>query len=71
MSNNYSYYLYAVSDATGEMAMQIAFAALRQFKIDNVKIVRKAKVVDQNKIRQVVTEAKKNHGIVVHTFVSK
>ncbi len=71
MSSNYSYYLYAVSDATGEMAMNIAFAALRQFKIDNVKIVRKAKVVDSNKIKQVVAEAKKNHGIVIHTFVSK
>lgn len=71
MSSNYSYYLYAVSDATGEMAMQIAFAALRQFKIDNVKIVRKAKVVDQGKIKQVLAEAKKNHGIVIHTFVSQ
>lgn len=71
MSSNYSYYLYAVSDATGEMAMQIAFAALRQFKIDNVKIVRKGKVTDQNKIKQAVAEAKKNHGIVIHTFVSK
>jgi len=70
MASNYSYYIYAVSDATGEMAMSIAFAALRQFKIDNVSIQRRSKVTDKGRIRQVILEAKKNHGIIIYTLVS-
>lgn len=70
MSNGYTYYIYAVSDATGEMAMSMAFAAMRQFKVENVNIIRKAKITDTNRIRQVLTEAKKKHGIVMHTLVS-
>ncbi|MBI2337124.1 MAG: kinase/pyrophosphorylase [Deltaproteobacteria bacterium] len=68
MSNN-TYYIYAISDATGEMAMNVAFAALRQFKVENVSIVRRPKITDRNKIVSVLTEAKKKHAIVVHTFV--
>ncbi len=70
MANNYSYYIYAVSDATGEMAMNIAFGAMRQFKVDNVNILRRGKITDLNRIRQVILEAKKFHGIIVHTLVS-
>lgn len=70
MPQPFTYNIYAVSDATGEMAMSVAFAAMRQFKVDNVNIVRKAKVTDQTRIRQVVAEAKKNHGIVIYTLVS-
>jgi len=70
VANGFTYYIYAVSDATGEMAMNVAFAAMRQFKVENVNIVRKAKVKDVGRIRQVITEAKKNHGIILHTLVS-
>lgn len=70
MSQPFRYYIYAVSDATGEMSMNIAFAALRQFKVDNVNIVRKSRITDVAKMKQVITDAKKNHGIVLFTFVS-
>jgi len=70
VSNGYTYFIYAVSDATGEMAMNVAFAAMRQFKVENVNIVRKAKIADAARIRQVIAEAKKNHGILLHTLVS-
>jgi len=70
VSNGYTYYIYAVSDATGEMAMNVAFAAMRQFKVENVNILRRAKITDTNRIRQVITESKKNHGIILHTLVS-
>src|SRR5262245_29750536 len=52
------------------MAMNFAFAAMRQFKVENVNIIRKAKITDTHRIRQVLTEAKKNHGIILHTLVS-
>ncbi|MFO1518528.1 MAG: pyruvate, water dikinase regulatory protein [bacterium] len=70
MSNGYTYYIYAVSDATGEMAMNVAFAAMRQFKVENVNILRRAKITDTARIRQIIAEAKKNHGILMHTLVS-
>ncbi len=63
------FYIYAISDATGELAMNIAFAALRQFKVDNVNIVRKARITDKQKIISALTEAHKRHAIVVHTLV--
>jgi regulator of PEP synthase PpsR (kinase-PPPase family) len=71
VNNPYTYQIYAVSDATGEMAMSVAFAAMRQFKLENVNIVRKAKVLDKGRIRQVIAEAKKNHGIIIYTLVSQ
>ncbi len=50
--------------------MNVAFAAMRQFKVDNVNIVRRSKITDLSRIRQVIAEAKKNHGILIHTLVS-
>jgi regulator of PEP synthase PpsR (kinase-PPPase family) len=69
MSNGQSYNIFAVSDATGEMAMNVAIAALRQFKVDNVNIVRKARVTDLQKMKDVIQEAKRKHAIIVFTFV--
>lgn len=65
-----NYYIFAVSDATGEMSMNMAFAAMRQFSIENVNIVRKPKVMSQDRMTEVVTEAKKKHAVVLFTFVS-
>lgn len=70
MSSESSYFIYAISDATGESAMNLAFAAMRQFKVENVHIIRRAKVTDHPKIRQLVHEVKKKNGIIVHTLVS-
>ena len=69
MAENLTYHIFAVSDATGEMAMNIAFAGLRQFKIENVNIVRKARVTDRQKMALVIAEAKKKHAIILFTFV--
>ncbi len=72
MSNEpqHTYYMFAVSDATGEIAMNLAFAAMRQFKVENVNIIRRSKITDKNRIRQVIAEAKKKHGIILYTLVS-
>lgn len=66
-----TYQIFAVSDATGEMAMNIAFAALRQFKVENVNIVRKARVTDRPRMASVISEAKKKHAIILFTFVGQ
>jgi hypothetical protein len=71
MTNTHTYHIFAVSDATGEMAMQIAVAALRQFQVENVNIVRKARVTDERRMEEVVAEAKKKHAIVLFTFVGQ
>ena len=64
-----TYHIFSVSDATGELAMNLSFAALRQFKIENVNIVRKARVTDHPKMVNVIAEAKKKHAIIIFTFV--
>lgn len=72
MSNSTpTYYIFSVSDATGELGMEIAFAALRQFKTENVNIVRKPRVTDQAKMAIVISEAKKKHAVVLFTFVGQ
>lgn len=70
MAQTHTYHIFAVSDATGEMAMNIAVAALRQFNVENVNIVRKARVTDERRMEDVVSDAKKKHAIVLFTFVA-
>ncbi|MGH7831392.1 MAG: pyruvate, water dikinase regulatory protein, partial [Candidatus Binatia bacterium] len=69
MADTHTYHIFAVSDATGEMAMNIAFAALRQFKVENVNIVRRNRVTDRQKMAAVIAEAKKKHAVILFTFV--
>ncbi len=64
-----TYQIFAVSDATGELAMNIAIGALRQFKVENVNIVRKPRVTDLKRMVEVINDAKRQHAIVVFTFV--
>jgi len=71
MTDHHTYNIFAVSDATGEMAMSIAVAALRQFKVENVNIVRKPRIMDEKKMAEVVGEAKKKHAIIIFTFVGQ
>lgn len=65
------YNIYSVSDATGEMAMNIAVAALRQFPVENVNIVRKPRITDPELMEEVIKEAKRKHAIILFTFVSQ
>ncbi len=63
--------IYAVSDATGEMAMSIAVAALRQFTQPGIMVLRRGKVTNQDRIAKVVREAKETGGLIVFTLVSQ
>lgn len=62
--------LYAVSDATGELAISVATAALRQFKQEGVTVLRRARIRTPERIAKVVREAHDNDGFIVFTFVS-
>lgn len=64
------FHIYAVSDATGELAYSLAVAASRQFEGLNVKIVRKGKVTNRKKIQDVLQEVKNLEGVVLFTMVS-
>jgi regulator of PEP synthase PpsR (kinase-PPPase family) len=62
--------IYIVSDGTGRTAEQALTAALYQFSDVDVKFITKAKVRTEQKIRQVVQEADKTGGFIVHTLVT-
>lgn len=69
MSNVFS--IFAVSDATGELANNVAVAASRQFENLKIKIYRRPRVRTEQKIKDVVAEAKSRHGVIVFTMVSQ
>lgn len=63
--------IYAISDATGEMAMNISVAALRQFKDSGATLVRRSKVNNRDRIAKVIREVKDSGGLIVFTLVSQ
>lgn len=63
-------YIYALSDATGELPINIATAAARQFQSEGIQIVRRAKVKDPASIRASVEEAHRTDGVIIFTLVS-
>jgi len=64
------YRIYIVSDGTGRTAEQALTAALYQFSEVDVRLIKRAEVRTEQKIRQVVQEAKKTGGFIVHTLVT-
>jgi regulator of PEP synthase PpsR (kinase-PPPase family) len=70
IEENHSYRIYIVSDGTGRTAEQALNAALTQFSEVKVKLIKRAKVRTEQKIRKIVFEAKKEGGFIVHTLVA-
>jgi regulator of PEP synthase PpsR (kinase-PPPase family) len=62
--------IYAVSDATGELAISVATAALRQFRQENVAILRRGKIRSLDRVVKLVQEAKDSGALIVFTLVS-
>lgn len=62
-------HIYAVSDATGTTAERVVRAALVQFEDHQIEITRIGAVRTKAQIREIVCEAYKSGGFVVHTFV--
>jgi regulator of PEP synthase PpsR (kinase-PPPase family) len=64
------YHIFAVSDATGTTAERVLQAALTQFAPDRVTITRFGGVRTPAEIQEIVKQAAKKKGFIVHTFVS-
>lgn len=62
--------IFAVSDATGELAISNATAALRQFRHEGVSVLRRAKIRSLDRVAKVVHEAAEVGGLIVFTLVS-
>ncbi|OGQ67447.1 MAG: hypothetical protein A3F89_06815 [Deltaproteobacteria bacterium RIFCSPLOWO2_12_FULL_50_11] len=62
--------IYAVSDATSDLSVNIAVAAVRQFNRENVKIIRKRHMTTPESIRNFILEVSEERGLIVYTFVS-
>ncbi len=63
--------IYAVSDATGELAISVAVAALRQFQQQGVSVLRRSKVQSLERAAKIIREAQETGGLVVYTFVAE
>jgi hypothetical protein len=64
------YNIYIVSDGTGRTAEQALNAALAQFGNVKVNLIRRPKVRTEQRVINVIKEAKENEGFVVHTLVT-
>jgi regulator of PEP synthase PpsR (kinase-PPPase family) len=64
------FYIFLISDATGETAAHIADAALSQFERRDVVFIRRPHVRSEEHIRQVVREARSVQGTILYTLVS-
>ena len=64
------YKIFVVSDGTGRTAKQALNAALTQFEKINVEIIIRPNVRTEQKVRQIVQEAKEESGFIVHTLVA-
>lgn len=61
----------AVSDATGELAISVATAALRQFRQEGVAVLRRGRIRTPDRVAKVIREAGDLGGVIVFTFVSQ
>ncbi len=64
------YNIFIVSDGSGRTAEQALSAALIQFSDVEVKLIKRAKVRTEKKVKDVVLEAKNAGGFIVHTLVT-
>lgn len=61
--------IYVLSDSTGETAERVVRAALSQFGSSDVKIVRLAKVNNQQEVQRAVNTVSSDEGLLVYTLV--
>jgi len=64
------YYIYVISDATGETAETVTLAALSQFRKKDIIISRIGNVRTEDHIRSILKEAADVRGLIVYTLVS-
>lgn len=62
--------IFVISDGTGMTAQQAVKAALTQFKGSNPKIIRFSAILDIKQVMLIVSRAKTEKAIIVHTLVT-
>ncbi len=62
--------IYAVSDATGDLAISVAMSGVRQFKQNDSPIFRRAKIRTPERVDRIIQEARENSGLIVFTIVN-
>ncbi|MDH4101212.1 MAG: kinase/pyrophosphorylase [Nitrospirota bacterium] len=70
MSDDRRYYLYIISDGTGETAERVVRAALLQFRHRNVALKRIPNIRTEEQMAQVLGEAAEKKAMVAYTIVS-
>jgi hypothetical protein len=65
------YHIIAASDASGMTSERVLRAALSQFDAPQITVARHGGVRSAEKVSEVVHEAAKKQGFIVHTFVSE
>lgn len=63
--------IYAVSDGSGKTAEGVVLAALTQFDDSNLEITRISQLRSPAQIHEVIDEASRTGGFIVHTLVSE
>ncbi len=63
--------IYTVSDASGATAERVVKSALLQFDAENVEVIRIGEIRTKEQVSQIIAEAAKHRGIIVHTLVSE
>lgn len=63
--------IFIISDGTGRTAKQALNAALTQYENTEVKINIRRNIRSKSQIMNIILEAKKNNGLIIHTLVSK
>ncbi len=64
------YRVFVVSDGTGATAEQVLQAALTQFGHADVLVERRPAIRTEAQVQEVVSEAARSHGFIIHTLVS-
>lgn len=70
MSDNRRYYIYIISDGTGETAERVMRSALLQFKLRDVALKRVSNIRTEEQMSQILEEVAAKGALVAHTIVS-
>ena len=68
-NKNKEFYVFVVSDSTGETAEKVARAAISQFSIPDVHLKRFLLIDSELKLREIITEAADKNALVIFTLV--
>lgn len=63
--------IYVISDSIGETGEQVAKSVISQFEIEDYEIRKYAHVLEQNYLKEILDQAKKENSIIIYTLVEQ